>query len=61
MLYEVDKMERTILTATDGMILTDGKIFGRTIYLAKDVLPSAFKEITEEEYNKMSAQEHETI
>ena len=54
-------MERTILTATDGMILTDGKIFGRTIYLAKDVLPSAFKEITEEEYNKMSAQEHETI
>lgn len=52
-------MEDRVLKANDGMILTDGNIYGRTIYLAKDVNPSIFKEITEEEYNKMLEQEAE--
>lgn len=54
------KMERKILKASDGMILTDGKTYGRTIYLAEDIEPSVFKEITEEEYNKMLEQEEKS-
>lgn len=42
---------RITLYADEGMILTDGKRFGRTIHLAageEDL--SAWREITEEEY-----------
>lgn len=52
-------MEREILTANEGMILTDGNIYGRIIYLAENVDPSVFKEITEEEYDKILEQEVE--
>ena len=46
---------RQILYAEDDMILTDGAIYGKIIYLADGVEPSSFIEITEEEYEaKMS-------
>ncbi|MBQ8248484.1 MAG: hypothetical protein IJY93_01185 [Clostridia bacterium] len=38
------------ITASDGHILTDGEIYGKTIYLAEGMDESAFHEITEEEY-----------
>lgn len=44
---------RKVITATEGHILTNGEIYGRTIYLASDVDPSGFYEITEEEYAKI--------
>ena len=46
-------MERIVLRASDGMILTDGSIFGRKIYLEVGRNPEDFYEITEEEYEKM--------
>ena len=45
--------ERKTLTATDGKILTNGEIFGRTIILAEDLKESDFYEITEEEYESL--------
>ena len=50
-------MERKILKASDGMILTDGNIYGTEIYLAEDVDENSFKEISIEEYNKLMEEE----
>lgn len=43
--------KRIMLTAAEGKILTNGEIYGNTIYLATDADESAFYEITEEEHN----------
>lgn len=43
-------MERKQLTASAGMVLTDGKNYGRIIYLAEGADESAWHEIPEEEY-----------
>ena len=42
-------MRRT-LNANDGMILTNGEVYGTQIFLAEGVDASAFYEITREEY-----------
>ena len=44
---------RTIIYADEGMVLTDGTIYGKQIYLAEDVDADAFFEITDEEYSRM--------
>ena len=41
---------RNIIYARQGMALTDGRIYGKEIYLAEGVSPDAFREITEAEY-----------
>ena len=43
-------MERTILTANEGMVLTDGHVYGKTIFLAEGASADDWREITEEEY-----------
>lgn len=43
-------MERKVLTASDGMVLTDGKTYGKIIYLAEGADASVWHEIPEEEY-----------
>lgn len=43
-------MERRKLIASAGMILTNGEIYGRVIYLGEGIDANAFCEITEEEY-----------
>ena len=43
-------MKRRILTASDGMVLTDGKTYGKIIYLAEGADENAWREIPEEEY-----------
>ena len=43
----------TVLCADEGKILTDGKVYGRTIYLANNRSPEEFHEITEAEYNEI--------
>ena len=44
---------RTVLYADEGKILTDGKTYGRIIYLEVGGSSEAFYEITEEEYKKI--------
>lgn len=48
---------RTVITATDGHILTNGEIYGKTLYLAEGADASSFYEITEEEYERLMANE----
>lgn len=43
----------TVLCADEGKILTDGEVYGRTIYLANNRSPEEFHEITEAEYNEI--------
>lgn len=42
---------RKILKASAGKVLTDGKTYGRIIYLADGADESEWREIPEEEYN----------
>lgn len=41
-------MKRKTLKASDGMVLTDGKNYGKIIYLADGADESAWHEISEE-------------
>ena len=44
------------IEAEEGKILTDGEVYGRTIYLAKNRSPEEFHEITEAEYEEIQKQ-----
>jgi hypothetical protein len=46
-------MERKIIYARDGYILTDGYIYGKEIILEEGKLADGFYEITEEEYSQI--------
>lgn len=50
-------MKQTHIKASDGMILTNGEIFGREIFLADCMDASEFFEITEEQYAELMAEE----
>ena len=49
------------ITASEGMILTNGKVHGTEIFLADDVDASEFYEITREEYEAMLTTEEVTM
>lgn len=42
-------MERKVLKASEGMLLTDGVSFGRIVYLAENAEESAWREVSEKE------------
>ena len=44
-------MERIVLTADEGMVLTNGTDYGKEIWLAEGADPAAYHQITEAEYN----------
>lgn len=46
-------MEKQILIAEEGMILTDGECYGKRISLGVNRDPSEFWQITKEEYDKI--------
>ena len=55
-------MNRLMVVATDGMILTNGETYGREIYLGNGDSPDNWHEISEAEYEKiMQAQAEEVI
>lgn len=41
---------RTVLYAENGMILTNGAVYGKQVFLAERETPDAYYEITDEEY-----------
>ena len=47
--------QRITLYAEDGMVLTDGEHFGRTVHLAVGADTSKWHEITEAEYQETYA------
>ena len=50
-------MERRILKAGEGKILTDGVIYGSEIYLGDGMDAEGFKEIPYEEYERLIEEE----
>ena len=47
-----ETITRIKLTASDGMVLTNGKVFGKIIYLAEGDDGADFYEITDAEYSE---------
>ncbi len=54
-------MERQILIANDGMVLTNGEIYGKEIYLADGMSADMFHEITQAEYEELMAQKETDV
>jgi len=46
-----ETVKQIILTAEDGMFLTNGDTFGKTVVLPESADQNQWREITEEEYN----------
>lgn len=51
----INTIATTVLTASDGMMLTDGRIYGKEVYLAHDRSAADFYEIPTEEYEILTA------
>ncbi len=61
---KISTIELRKLTASDGMVLTNGEAFGKEIYLGINDSPDNWHEITDEEYEKIFSEqeaEHEVI
>ena len=58
---ELSKIEIRKLTASEGMTLTNGEIFGKEIYLGKNDMPENWYEITDEEYLKIQQEMEKEI
>ena len=54
-------MDRIVVEASEGMVLTNGEIFGRKIYLAEGLTGENFYEITEGEYQKMLKEQEKNV
>lgn len=52
---------RMILYAEEGMVLTDGEVYGKEIYLADGKAYDDFYEISDAEYENIVAEEDEKM
>ena len=57
---KIKTVEQRILTADEGMMLTDGETAGKTVVLPADADFSQWHEITEGEYNARMEEQVET-
>ena len=53
---QTETINTIVLIADEDKVLTDGIIYGKTIYLAKNRSPEEFNEITEAEYEEIQKQ-----
>ena len=58
---KVTTIELRKLTASDGMVLTNGEVYGKEIYLGINDSAENWHEITEEEYEKIKAEKEAAI
>ena len=56
---KTETITRINLTASEGMMLTDGENYGREVFLAEDADQSLWYEITQEEYEAQTKEEME--
>ncbi len=56
---EIGTITTTVLTASEGYILTDGEAYGKVIYLGKGRKPDEFREISEAEYQEIMRRQEE--
>ena len=50
-------VEQRVLTADEGMYLTDGEVYGKTVVLPADADHSVWHEITDAEYAEILAEQ----
>ena len=56
-----ETITRIKLTASEGMMLTDGENYGKEVFLAVDADQSLWYEITQEEYDESTKKLEEEI
>ncbi len=52
-------VEQIVLTADEGMTLTNGEAFGKVVYLAHNTSPDNWREITDSEAEALQAVNNE--
>lgn len=58
---KTETITRIKLTASEGMVLSDGENYGKEVFLAVDADASKWYEITEAEYDEILAKESEEL